>query len=162
MDVSQVASDGRSQTTAGDAGLKALMDVLAASPRSEIENCAQALGELPEAQPVRGPETGLVMLRGRIGGDGGPFNLGEAVVTRATVRLAGGSVGHAYALGQDKAKARLSAVLAALWSEGERREEIETSVVAPLARARAEEASRVAREAAATRVDFFTMVRGDD
>ena len=112
MDVSQAASRERGDTSAGDAGLKALMDVLAASPRSEIEACAEVLGPLPQAQPVRGPETGLVMLRGRIGGDGGPFNLGEAVVTRATVRLACGSVGHAYALGQDKAKARLSALLA--------------------------------------------------
>ena len=162
MDVSQAASRERGDTSAGDAGLKALMDVLAASPRSEIEACAEVLGPLPPAQPVRGPETGLVMLRGRIGGDGGPFNLGEAVVTRATVRLACGSVGHAYALGQDKAKARLSALLAALWSEGGRRAEVEEAIVAPLARARAEENARVAREAAATRVDFFTMVRGDD
>ncbi|WP_067335706.1 phosphonate C-P lyase system protein PhnG [Stappia indica] len=143
-------------------GLKRLMDVLAASPGGEIAACAAALGDLPEAMPVRGPEIGLVMVRGRIGGDGAPFNLGEAAVTRATVRLAGGTVGHAYALGQDRAKARLCAVLAAMWSEGARRDDIEAQVLTPLAAARAEETSRVKREAAATRVDFFTMVRGDD
>lgn len=145
-----------------EAGLKRLMDVLAASPGGEIAACAAALGGLPEAMPVRGPEIGLVMVRGRIGGDGAPFNLGEAAVTRATVRLAGGTVGHAYALGQDRAKARLSAVLAAMWSDGARRDDIEAHVLAPLATARADEVSRVKREAAATRVDFFTMVRGDD
>lgn len=143
-------------------GLKQLMDVLAASPGHEIAACAGALGSLPEAAPVRGPEIGLVMVRGRIGGDGAPFNLGEAAVTRATVRLASGAVGHAYALGQDRAKARLCAVLAAMWSEGARRTDIEAHVLAPLAEARADEVSRVKREAAATRVDFFTMVRGDD
>lgn len=143
-------------------GLKALMDILAASPGAEIAAAAGALGELPEAAPVRGPETGLVMMRGRIGGDGAPFNLGEAAVTRATVRLAGGAVGHAYALGQDREKARLSAVLAALWSEGSRREQILRDVLEPLAEARAAETSLTRREAAATRVDFFTMVRGDD
>lgn len=152
--------DGPAEAAA--AGLKRLMDVLAASPRAEIEACAEALGTLPEAQPVRGPETGLVMLRGRIGGDGGAFNLGEAVVTRASVRLAGGAVGHAYALGQDKAKARLCATLAALWAEGSRRPELERAVIAPLELARADETERTRREAAATRVDFFTMVRGDD
>jgi alpha-D-ribose 1-methylphosphonate 5-triphosphate synthase subunit PhnG len=148
----------------GDPGreLKALMDILAASPGGEITAAAAALGELPDATPVRGPETGLVMLRGRIGGDGAPFNLGEAAVTRATVRLSGGAVGHAYALGQDREKARLSAVLAALWSEGNRREEILRDVLEPLTEARAAETSRTRREAAATRVDFFTMVRGDD
>ena len=149
------------QSEAGP-GLKRLMDVLAASPGGEIATCAAALGALPEAMPVRGPEIGLVMVRGRIGGDGAPFNLGEAAVTWATVRLAGGTVGHAYALGQDRAKARLCAVLAAMWSDGARRADIEAQVMAPLAAARAQEVSRVKREAAATRVDFFTMVRGDD
>ncbi|WP_349357912.1 phosphonate C-P lyase system protein PhnG [Stappia sp.] len=144
------------------AGLKTLMDVLAASPRAEIAACAEALEPLPDAAPVRGPEVGLVMVRGRIGGDGAPFNLGEAAVTRATVRLADGTVGHAYALGQDRAKARLSAILAALWSQGTRRADVERAVCAPLAAARAAEVSQVRREAAATKVDFFTMVRGDD
>ena len=63
---------------------------------------------------MRGPETGLVTLRGRIGGGGAPFNFGEATVTRATVRLPGGAIGHAYALGRDKAKARLCAIADAL------------------------------------------------
>jgi len=144
------------------AGLKTLMDVLAASPRAEIAACAEVLEPLPDAAPVRGPEVGLVMVRGRIGGDGAPFNLGEAAVTRATVRLADGTVGHAYALGQDRAKARLSAVLAALWSQGTRRADVERAVCAPLVAARAAEVSQVRREAAATKVDFFTMVRGDD
>ncbi|GGE87700.1 protein phnG [Stappia taiwanensis] len=142
--------------------LKLLMDVLAAAPRAEIEACVAALGDLPEAVPVRGPETGLVMVRGRIGGDGAPFNLGEAAVTRASVRLADGSVGHAYALGQDRAKASLSARLAAAWVQGDLRSEIETLVRDPLMATRAAEVSQVKREAAATKVEFFTMVRGDD
>ncbi|SDU31087.1 phosphonate C-P lyase system protein PhnG [Stappia sp. ES.058] len=143
-------------------GLKTLMDVLAASPAGEIAACAEALGPLPEAAPVRGPETGLVMVRGRIGGDGAPFNLGEATVTRATVRLEGGAIGHAYALGQNRAKARLSATLAALWTQGGSRAEIDAAITAPLLAARAREATQTKREAAATKVDFFTMVRGDD
>nr|WP_269812739.1 phosphonate C-P lyase system protein PhnG [Aurantimonas marina] len=60
------------------------------------------------ATTLRAPEAGLVMRRGRIGG-GAPFNLGEACVARASVRLASGEVGHAMVLGRDTDHARLAA-----------------------------------------------------
>ena len=156
------ASSEDSHKVGEGGGLKALMDALASSPREEIAACAVALEPLPQAAVVRGPEVGLVMVRGRIGGDGAPFNLGEATVTRASVRLDDGTLGHAYALGQDHAKARISAILAAMWVQGGRREAIERHVTEPLSAARAADAAKTAREAAATKVDFFTMVRGED
>ena len=61
---------------------------------------------------LRRPETGLVMLRGRAGGTGQAFNLGEASVTRCSVRLSDGQVGTGYVLGRDQRKAELVAVLA--------------------------------------------------
>ena len=60
------------------------------------------MAEPPDYVELRAAESGLVMVRGRIGGDGAPFNLGEATVTRATVRLASGEVGFAYVLGRDR------------------------------------------------------------
>ena len=101
-------------------------------------------------------------MRGRIGGGGAPFNFGEATVTRATVRLATGEVGHAYALGRDKEKARLSAIADALWQDPGRRGDVETRIVAPLKAAIAEADDARRAETAATKVDFFTMVRGED
>ena len=119
-------------------------------------------GEIPEAVTVRGPEVGLVMLRGRIGGDGSPFNLGEATVTRASVRLTSGEVGHAIVLGRDTAKARLAAHLDALWQRDDWRSRVEATVVGPAIAAEAAADRVLAEETAATRVDFFTMVRGED
>ncbi|MEP5975168.1 MAG: phosphonate C-P lyase system protein PhnG, partial [Nitratireductor sp.] len=84
------------------------------------------------AELVRGPETGLVMLRGRMGGGGAAFNLGEATVTRATVRLATGEVGHAYALGRDRDKVRIAATVDALWQRPQSRDRVEDRIVAPL------------------------------
>ena len=78
-------------------------------------------GAAPEAEDLRAPETGLVMVRGRIGGDGRPFNAGEATVTRAAVRLPGGETGFAYHLGRDRARARLAAILDAHWQRPEAR-----------------------------------------
>ncbi|MEP4103115.1 MAG: phosphonate C-P lyase system protein PhnG [Nitratireductor sp.] len=114
------------------------------------------------AELVRGPETGLVMLRGRMGGGGAAFNLGEATVTRATVRLATGEVGHAYALGRDRDKVRIAATVDALWQRPQSRDRVEDRIVAPLRAAGAAADDERRRGTAATKVDFFTMVRGED
>src|SRR5919197_1789732 len=89
---------------------QAAMATLAHAAPAELQRLWDAAALPREAQSLRGPETGLVTLRGRMGGGGAPFNFGEATVTRATVRLPDGTVGHAYALGRDKEKARLSAI----------------------------------------------------
>ncbi|MCD7110039.1 phosphonate C-P lyase system protein PhnG [Rhizobium sp. DKSPLA3] len=116
----------------------------------------------PAAIPVRGPEIGAVMVRGRIGGGGAPFNLGEASVTRATVKLDSGEVGHAIVLGRDTEKARMVAHLDALGQLAAWQAVIETDVVAPALALDAEERRQRAEETEATRVDFFTLVRGED
>src|SRR5271154_4702249 len=69
------------------------------------------------AKDLKPGETGLVMLRGRGGGDGAPFNLGEATVTRAIVELPGGERGYAHVLGRDAERARLGAAVDPLWRE---------------------------------------------
>ena len=145
-----------------EGGRKRTVDLLARTETQELLAAWDALAEKPIVQPVRGPETGLVMVRGRIGGGGAPFNLGEVTVTRATVRLASGSVGHAQALGTDREKARLSAIFDALWQEEATRGFVEERLLSPIARRIADDNNRKAEETAATRVDFFTMVRGED
>lgn len=137
------------------------MGLLARATRSELSLAVEALGS-PVAMDVRRPETGLVMLRGRIGGDGAPFNVGEATVTRAAVRLAsGGAVGSSYVLGRDADRARMAAVLDALWQQGHD-EVVERSVLSAVAARLEAETSEKAARTAATRVDFFTLVRGED
>lgn len=154
-------SDRRSERQE-EAGRKAAMATLAAAPAQMLADL-WAAAELPDdAQPVRGPETGLVTIRGRIGGGGAPFNVGEATVTRATVKLSTGEVGHAYALGRDRGKVRLSAIADALWQDAKRRELVETRLLEPLRAALADADRRRREETAATKVDFFTMVRGED
>jgi alpha-D-ribose 1-methylphosphonate 5-triphosphate synthase subunit PhnG len=116
---------------------------------------------LPAHQNLREPENGLVMVRGRIGGDGAAFNLGEATISRAAVRLATGEVGFGYTLGRDTQKAQMIALCDALVQSNEFVDAVETSVLAPLRAALIAERNRRAEETAATRVDFYTMVRGE-
>jgi alpha-D-ribose 1-methylphosphonate 5-triphosphate synthase subunit PhnG len=141
---------------------RAAMAVLAESSAAEIAQLLELLEPLPAYEDLRRPENGLVMIRGRIGGDGARFNLGEATVSRAVVRLSGGEMGFGYVLGRDRAKARLIALCDALVQTQTYAAAIESKVIAPLrARLEAQRDAR-AKQVAATKVDFFTLVRGED
>jgi len=145
---------------AAQARRKATMAVLAHTDTAEISDRLGAIA-LPAHENLREPENGLVMVRGRVGGDGAPFNLGEATVTRAAVRLSTGEVGFGYTLGRDRQKARMIALCDAMVQSTEFAGVVETKVVAPLRAAMIAERNRKAAETAATRVDFYTLVRGE-
>lgn len=138
------------------------MSAFAVASQALLQAGWSGLGRNVEATAIRGPEIGLVMLRGRIGGGGGPFNLGEASVTRASVKLASGEIGHAMILGRAPEKARLAALLDAAWQRPDWRDRVETEIVTPALAAEAAVERVQGQEAEATRVDFFTMVRGED
>jgi alpha-D-ribose 1-methylphosphonate 5-triphosphate synthase subunit PhnG len=146
--------------TGAHARRKAAMAVLAHSAATDIANHLADIA-LPDHENLREPENGLVMVRGRIGGDGAPFNLGEATVSRAAVRLSTGEVGFGYTLGRDREKARLIALCDAMVQSAELAGAIETQVVAPLRAAMIDKRNRKAAETAATWVDFYTLVRGE-
>jgi alpha-D-ribose 1-methylphosphonate 5-triphosphate synthase subunit PhnG len=152
----------RGQEARDQADRKAVMATLAQAASDDILRLWDESGLPSEAEVLRGPETGLVTVRGRIGGGGAPFNVGETTVTRATVRLASGQVGHCYALGRNKQKARLAAIADALWQDPTRRDEVEAKLIAPLRAELAKAREQRHAETAATKVDFFTMVRGED
>ena len=136
------------------------MAVLAHAEAGEIAARLRAI-PLPGRRDLRAPENGLVMLRGRGGGDGAPFNLGEATVSRAAVRLASGEVGFGYTLGRDCEKARLIALCDALVQSREFSGLVERDVIVPLRERLMIRRQQRAEEAAATKVDFYTMVRGE-
>jgi alpha-D-ribose 1-methylphosphonate 5-triphosphate synthase subunit PhnG len=143
-------------------GRRAAMAVVAQAPAEEIAAGLAALGPTPAHDEVRRAETGLVMVRGRVGGDGAPFNLGEATVTRCAVQLTSGEIGFGYVLGRDRDKARLAALCDALWQNAGHRAAVERNVLAPLRARQQEQLARSRAETATTKVDFFTLVRGDN
>jgi alpha-D-ribose 1-methylphosphonate 5-triphosphate synthase subunit PhnG len=154
------AHDGENGDGGRQARRKTAMAVLAHATAGEIADQLAPIS-LPAHENLREAENGLVMVRGRIGGDGAPFNLGEATVSRAAVRLASGEVGFGYTLGRDREKARMIALCDALVQSDEFADDVEARVIAPLRAAMLARHSRKAAEVAATRVDFYTMVRGE-
>jgi alpha-D-ribose 1-methylphosphonate 5-triphosphate synthase subunit PhnG len=144
------------------AGRQTALAILARASRGELE---AGIGKHPaggDARDLKPAEIGLVMLRGRMGGDGAAFNLGEATMSKAVIELATGERGFGHVLGRDLAKARLVAIADALWQRGESRSAIEADIIAPVRQRLIADKQRRASEAAATKVDFFTLVRGED
>lgn len=144
-----------------DAARRARLSTLAKAPADRLLALwAAHAPQPPTHELLRAPEIGTVMVRGRAGAVGAPFNLGEVTVTRCSVRLASGTVGHGHVQGRDRDAARAAALIDALAQDGQGAA-LEVAILQPL---RAEDAARKAARAAraaATKVEFFTMVRGD-
>lgn len=136
------------------------MATLAKAAAGELEALwPEAIADTPLYRRLRGPEFGLAMVRGRIGGTGSPFNIGEMTVTRCAVQLADGIMGHAYVGGRRPRQAELAAVADALLQDTARRPLLLDRLIAPLAAAAAERHRVTAEKAAATKVEFFTVAR---
>jgi alpha-D-ribose 1-methylphosphonate 5-triphosphate synthase subunit PhnG len=140
---------------------RAAMAVLSCSSAAEIARHLASLDPIPAHSEIRAPQSGLVMLRGRIGGDGAPFNFGEASVSRAAIKLASGETGIGYSLGRDHEKARLIALCDALVQTDNHQDAVEQQVIGPIQTRLAAERERAAGRIAATKVEFFTLVRGE-
>jgi alpha-D-ribose 1-methylphosphonate 5-triphosphate synthase subunit PhnG len=140
------------------------MSSLSLADPTRLEAAWAELGEQPAYRWLRRAETGLVMLRGRTGGTGQPFNLGEMTMTRAAVLVEGAQpfTGFGYVAGRALRHAELAALFDALLQDEARRPALMAELIGPLEEAA--HSARVARAAAVapTRVDFTTMVRGDD
>jgi alpha-D-ribose 1-methylphosphonate 5-triphosphate synthase subunit PhnG len=145
-----------------EAARRRWLSVLALAPLAELERAWEELPEPPSYRLVRAPEVGLVMVQARTGGTGQRFNLGEMTVTRCTVALEGGRLGHGWVGGRAPRRAELCALFDALLQDDRRRPGLEATVVARLERAQQGGRAAAATRAAPTRVEFLTMVRGDD
>jgi alpha-D-ribose 1-methylphosphonate 5-triphosphate synthase subunit PhnG len=155
-------NDGNNEMQTPAARRQRLMRICTQATVAELERALADCGGIPAAEDVRPAEEGLIMIRGRIGGTGAAFNLGEATVTRAVIRLSDGTLGYSYLLGRAPEKARLAAMVDALGQDESWRERLDAALVAPVSERRMAEQRHRRAETEATRVNFFTLVRGED
>jgi len=151
-----MSSSTKTQNT--NATRRAWMGLIARAPAARL---AELMPDLPPHELLRPAQTGTVMVQGRTGGEGAPFNLGEMTVTRASVVLAGGVVGHGYVQGREKGHALRAAIIDAQM-QGDGASQVEAAVLSPLRHEEAARKAARAARAAATKVEFFTLVRGED
>ncbi|MEQ9556955.1 MAG: phosphonate C-P lyase system protein PhnG [Rhodospirillales bacterium] len=148
--------------TGGLEGRAEWIGLLARAAEADLEAAWRALAPdlaATQYEVLRAPQQGLAMVRGRAGGDGQAFNLGEMTVTRCSLRLADGTVGHGYVAGRSARHAELAALFDGLLQTETWADRIMERVIAPVRASRAMARVRVAAKTAATKVEFFTLVR---
>lgn len=138
------------------------MSVLARSAAVNVEDAWQAFSNRPAYRVLRGPETGLIMVRGRAGGDGQPFNFGEMTATRCVLRLESGETGFAFVAGRDTSHCEQAAAFDALLQHPEWKRRVQSDVITVLEQKLDNQRLARTTATAATKVDFFTLVRGDE
>lgn len=144
-----------------NAARKNWMSSLAKAPEGRVAALLDAAIARPEFTWLRAPEIGSTMVRGRAGGTGAPFNIGEMTVTRCALTLSSGEVGHAYIQGRRKPDAEAAALVDALM-QGRDAETVRKAVLVPLEAEQKAARTARAQKAAATKVEFYTMARGED
>jgi alpha-D-ribose 1-methylphosphonate 5-triphosphate synthase subunit PhnG len=137
------------------------MGVLARTPLSVLEAVRATRGDLPDHVFLRAPEVGSALVRARAGGTGGRFNMGEITLTRCALRLADGTVGLSHVAGRDRRHAELAALFDALLQTADHHDALEADLIAPQEAAQAAAKRERSAKAAASKVDFFTLVRGE-
>lgn len=137
------------------------MRLLALAEESCLDEALSGIS-LPGYRVIRGPETGLVMARGRVGNVGDVFNVGEVLVTRCVVQLKEKTLGHAWVMGESPRHAELAALCDALWQQEAYAALLDETLRPRLEQAIDEKRRAAARDAAGTKVNFFTFVRGED
>ena len=109
---------------------------------------------------LRTPEIGSIMAQGRMGVTGDKFNIGEVTITRCSLKLNCGTIGHSYVQGRSKKKAEISALCDALM-QTKMSKEINKNIIIPLEKIKKDNKRKILSKAEATKVDFFTLVRGE-
>ncbi len=143
---------------------QACMAALAKAELEHLEELVYQLGVLPQYSFLRIPEIGSTMVRGRIGGSGSDFNLGEMTITRCVVQIEeakGCIAGFGYVAGRSRRHAELAALCDALLQSPSWYERIEAEVIKPLEEKINSKQELEQRQVSATKVNFFTLLRGE-
>jgi alpha-D-ribose 1-methylphosphonate 5-triphosphate synthase subunit PhnG len=135
------------------------MGLMAKAPQGRVAALLDAEISRPAFTWLRAPEIGSTMVRA--GATGAAFNLGEMTITRCALTLDTGEVGHSYIQGRRKADAEATALVDALM-QTEMASRLRKTVLEPLQAEMVTAKAARAAKAAATKVDFFTMTRGED
>ena len=139
---------------------KSWMSVLATSDKNNILSFWEKTKIKVNYQWLRAPEIGSIMAQGRMGVTGNRFNIGEVTITRCSLKLDCGTIGHSYVQGRSKKKAEISALCDALM-QTKLAEKINKKIIKPLEKIKIDKKNKILSKAEATKVDFFTLVRGD-
>ncbi|WP_417882815.1 phosphonate C-P lyase system protein PhnG [Vibrio rumoiensis] len=138
------------------------MSTLATADFEQLNQLWKTQSFTPSYQLIRAPEIGLAQVQARMGGTGNRFNVADVTVTRCVVKLESGDLGYSYLSGRNKPHAELAAVIDGLMQSKRYQQELMLSIIEPLHATRMQKHQMRQQQVASSKVDFFTLVRGED
>ncbi|MGS2716621.1 phosphonate C-P lyase system protein PhnG [Eionea flava] len=145
-----------------------LLSILSVSSSNDLLHYWDALSITARYETLKKPEVGMVMVRAKTGGTGSPFNMGEMTVTRSVVSLqhvnghsCDAIIGFGYTAGRQKEKAECIAVIDACCQLSDYQALIFEQLLVPLQAIKSDKNRAHADKVDTTKVNFFTMVRGE-
>jgi len=155
----------RTENNFSDATRQHWLRLMALAPVAALEAATDLLAA-HQFTFLAPPEIGLAMVRGRPGGSAAAFNLGEMTLTRcvvATTDRGNGArlIGHGHVAGRDRRHAELIARFDAVFQDSATEVAARDRMLGDLAGQQQAAHAESAAATAATKVDFFTLVRGE-
>lgn len=141
---------------------QAWMATLATARTDALMLCSNTVVRQGSFEDIRTSEVGLAQVRGRMGGTGNAFNLGDMTITRCVIRSEEGHYGHSYIAGRSKTHAQRAAELDAMLQSETYHDTVMQQVIQPLLEQQTTIDRSRREKTASTRVNFFTLVRGED
>ena len=138
------------------------MSVMAKSNSKTLIVLSDTYVTQQDFETIRPAEVGLTQVRGRMGGTGSQFNVGDMTITRCVVRSDQGHYGHSYIIGRNKDHATRAAQLDAMLQDQAHQKTMIEHIIQPLEHVLDQQQAEKAKDVAQTKVNFFTLVRGED
>jgi alpha-D-ribose 1-methylphosphonate 5-triphosphate synthase subunit PhnG len=137
------------------------MSALAQAPIDVLEFVWHEIEGTVSYRFIEKPAVSTVTVRVRGVGAGWGLALGEMRVSRCSVQLPQGTIGHGYVAGRDLRHAELAAVFDALLQDPSRRPFLETRLIGPMLRAAGSSVTAGAAPESAARAQLFTVTCGE-
>jgi len=138
------------------------ISVLARADFADLQQHWHATGINSKFTPIRPAEIGLSQVQGRIGATGRKFNMGDVTISRAVIQLESGEMGYSYVQGRNKQHAEVAAIIDGLMQTEQHNEQLEHQLIQPLAAIKSAQEQARNNAVSSSKVDFFTLVRGED
>jgi alpha-D-ribose 1-methylphosphonate 5-triphosphate synthase subunit PhnG len=135
------------------------LSIFSKTNESLLKNSLDHINFKENYDVLLGPEIGSIMIQGRAGGTGDKFNLGEATLTKCIVKFQE-KTGYSYHLGRNLIKSEYGAILDALMQIESYHSKL-LIYVKEFQEQIQKEKIKIIADSSESKVDFFTMVRGD-
>lgn len=140
---------------------KEWIGLLGSADPKDLEAAKKEYAQGVKITHVVTPETGMIMVQAKADGSNGRFNLGEVTVSRCVLEVKKTYMGTAWVMGSDLRHAELAALFDALLQDPATHDPLANTLIKKLKIKQTAKNERMAQDAADTRVEFFTLKRGE-